>query len=197
MEKEQFENENYEKVLIPVSILGASLYSIVLMIGFGALFGYIFHLIWGGLLNHLILSSPILFFILILLYILAHEGIHALFAGIFSTNGFKSIKLGIAGYKILFSPYCHCREVLTIKQFLIVSYMPTVILGIIPVIVALLVGRIDFLIIGILMIGGGGGDILYCLRLLKEKQDDYVYELPNDESLMGLVVYRKKMSSQT
>jgi len=195
MEKEQFENENYEKVLIPVSILGATLYCIFLMIGFGSMFGYIFHVIWGGLLHHLLYMNKILFFGLVLFCILAHEGIHALFAGIYSVNGFKSIKLGIAGFKMLFSPYCHCREALTIKQFLIVSYMPTVILGIAPVTIALLTGKIDFLIIGILMIGGGGGDLLYCVRLMKEKQDDYLYELPNDENLMGLVVYRKKMSS--
>ena len=192
MEKEQFENENYDKKVISVNIFGASLCCIVLMIGFGALFGYIFHLIWGGLLQYFLLSRPILFFIFILLCIVAHEGIHALFAGIYSEKGFKSIKLGIAGYKVMFSPYCHCREVLTIKQFHIVSLMPTVILGIIPVIIALFFCRVDLLFVGILMIGGGGGDILYSVKLLKEKQDDYIYELPNDENLMGLIVYRKK-----
>jgi len=202
MQREHFENGDYEQELIPVKMGIVQLFSVVIFIVYGWLFLFLFNLIgnvsFGTSLRieqamffrSSVLMSAIFILVPILL-ILAHELIHGMFGALYSENGFKSIKFGVMGFKGMFSPYCHCREVVKIWQFHMIAMMPTIILGIIPSILAIFFGWSHILLISVLMTAAGAGDIFYALKMLKYNKDDYLYELPNDQNLLGLVIYKK------
>jgi len=205
MQREHFENENYEQETIPVNMGFVQLFSIIIFIVYGWVFLLLFNLIgdisfWSSLRveqdtifgANVFINMSFLFILIPILLFLAHELIHGIFGALYSENGFKSIKFGVMGLKGMFSPYCHCREVVKVWQFYMIALMPTIILGIIPSIIALIFGWSHLLLISILMTAAGAGDIFYAIKMLKYNKDDYLYELPNDQNLLGLIIYKQK-----
>lgn len=119
--------------------------------------------IWGtdclGNLDFKSLKSYfILFITLFIISIAVHELIHGLSWCCFTKNGWKSIKFGIIWNQLM--PYCHCNEALTAHQYRIGLLMPTVVLGVIPIIIAWITGSVFLLLYGTVMIVSGAGDLL-------------------------------------
>ena len=131
---------------------------------------------WEPFYNHFI---PV-----ILTGIFFHELLHGIGWSFFVPKGMKSIKFGI-NWKFL-APYCHCKVPLKVRHYKIGGAMPLLILGIFPVIFALLFGNAAVLFFGILFIWGAGGDIIVLFMLQKLDNDSYIYDHPDK---MGF--YRK------
>ena len=131
--------ENYTKEVKIIDLVVANKVALKYFAVFGLVFGLPYYLLWGFNLssflmkNHLL--SAILPFLVLLLGIIVHEFIHGVFFSIFASKGFKSIKFGIL-WKML-TPYCHCREPLKIKQYIIALLAPLIILGIAPAVISL------------------------------------------------------------
>jgi hypothetical protein len=87
-----------------------------------------------------------------------HELIHGIFFAKFVKGGFKSIKFGFLWKNL--TPYCHCKEAVSVKNYRIAALMPTVILGFIPVVVGFVMNNFTVLFIGSTMIIGGIGDFI-------------------------------------
>ena len=111
-----------------------------------------------------------------------HELIHGITWAHYAETGWKSISFGIIMEYL--TPYCSCNQPLKKKQIIIGSLMPTIILGIIPGIVAVICGSELLLVVAIIMIFGGGGDLLVTYKLLRFKSEakdvlfiDHPYEL--------------------
>jgi hypothetical protein len=115
---------------------------------------------------------------ILILGIIAHELIHGFFWAMYAKNGFKSIKFGIL-LKML-TPYCHCKEALKIKHYIIGAIMPAIILGIIPSIIAICTGKIGLLIFGIFFTMAASGDFLVIKLLLKENKENWVQDHPSE-----------------
>lgn len=114
--------------------------------------------IWGvSEIMHTNLGE-VVFIAALLAGIVVHELIHGLCWGVFAQAGFKSIKFGIIWQAL--TPYCHCKEVLTVSQYRIGALMPTIILGILPVIFSWITGNYLLLMFGIFLTVGGSGDLL-------------------------------------
>ena len=69
-----------------------------------------------------------------------------MFAIVIASVGLN-MKFGVI-WKML-TPYCHCKEPLKVGQYILGGVMPAVILGIIPCIIAIIIGHFGLLLFGI------------------------------------------------
>lgn len=109
-----------------------------------------------------------------------------MFFALFASKGLKSIKFGIL-WKML-TPYCHCKEPLKIKEYIIALLAPLVILGLLPAIMSLFTGSAALLLIGMFFSVAAAGDIMIFLLIRKENPEDYVQDHPSEA---GYYVFRK------
>ena len=135
------------------------------------------------------IKESVIFLITLLVLIVVHELIHGAFWAIFAKNHLKSIEFGFMAQYL--TPYCCCKEVLTKGQYIIGGIMPTVLLGIIPAVVAIFSSSWLVFVIGCIMILSGGGDMTIVLKLLmyrSEKQEILYMDHPYE---CGLVVFER------
>lgn len=135
---------------------------------------------WNGVVHGII---PIL---VIVVGIVLHELIHGIFWSIYAKNGWKSIKFGIM--KEHFTPYCHCKEPLKVKHYIIGAVMPLIILGIIPGVVAWFNGNWPLLLFGFFFTISAIGDMMIINLVRKLDKDTYVQDHPSEA---GYYVFTK------
>lgn len=119
------------------------------------------------------LVSLVAFFIAFAILAVVHELIHGLFWGIFAPSHFKAVEFGFI--KKYLTPYCTCSEALSKMQYLIGALMPTIVLGIIPCLVAIATGSLPLFIMGALMTLSGGGDVAIVVGLLRHRAPSAIY----------------------
>jgi len=191
MKNETFDRENYNEEKITINIIWANVFALIVLVLAFLIFGIPFFILWrdqiipasGKLLNTAV------FLVGFIIGIVVHEAIHGLFFAIFSQEKFRSVKFGILPKEKLFTPYCHCKEILKVNHYRISAIMPLIILGIIPAAVSLITGNIFVLLFGVVFISGGCGDLLMIFKLIREKNNVWIYDLPDDA---GFIVYREK-----
>ena len=125
-------------------------------------------------------------FFTIIMGVIIHELIHGFVWSIYAKNGFKSIKFGIL-WKML-TPYCHCKEPLKVRHYILGAIAPGLILGIIPAFLAIFTGNLYLLLFGIFFTMAAAGDFLIVNLIRKENMDDYVQDHPSE---VGCYIYRK------
>jgi hypothetical protein len=198
-----FIDENYSQEKIIINTVWANVCGIIVLIVTLAVFGTLFRLLHENITEETKFSiysiifgskegllNSFVFLLIMITGIIFHELIHGLFFALYSKNKFKSVKFGILPKEKLFTPYCHCKEKLKINHYRIAAIMPTIILGIIPAVISLNIGNIVLLVYGILFISAGSGDLLMIMKLIKEKNDVFIYDLPDD---VGFIVYRPNL----
>ncbi len=177
---EELAQQGYKPNHITMGALAANILSIVIAIPFIAFFVMLFllngHEIW-------IHSSHMLFAVIIIfVLIVVHELIHGITWAAFAKNGWKSISFGfIVEY---LTPYCSCNQPMKKYQIILGAIMPTIVLGFIPAIVAVFTGSTITLFVALMLIMGGGGDMIIIFKLLRFKSTakdvlfiDHPYEL--------------------
>ena len=99
---------------------------------------------------------------------IAYELIRAFFFLLFVKRGFRSVSLTMKG-RLLFAN-CACSEPLYVWQFVIVSLMPALLLGVLPLCYTLFSGRFIFLLISIpfLLMGINDYKTIWLLRYFEE-----------------------------
>ena len=104
---------------------------------------------------------------LILAGIPAHELIHGLAWAIFGKMPFSSIKFGFM-WKTM-TPYAHVREPLEVSPYRLGAFMPGLVLGIIPFIIAMFTGSGDLMWFSLLHTTAASGDwlVLWLIRGVK------------------------------
>ena len=120
-----------------------------------------------------------------ILGVVIHELIHGFCWGIYAKNGFRSIKFGV--FWKMMAPYCHCKEPLQVKQYMIGALMPGVILGLIPTIYAVFNDNFGIFLLGVFFTMAAGGDIIMVYLLRNEKMNSLVQD---HSSEMGCYVFR-------
>ncbi|MGE0078356.1 MAG: DUF3267 domain-containing protein [Bacteroidales bacterium] len=172
-----------------ISVVNANIIAMAMLLPLAIICIVPYIIIWGGQsfiegFNFLKTHMPLLFPIFILGIIL-HEGLHGITWALFAKNRFKSISFGIKW--TLLTPYCHCREPLGRNHYLLGGIMPGLVLGIFPVIVALIFGFGWLLLLGIFFIGAAGGDIMVLFKLIKVDKKYLIQDHPNE---IGFLVLR-------
>lgn len=124
--------------------------------------------------------------LMIILGIILHELIHGITWALFTKRGFKSIKFGVL-WKYL-TPYCHCKEPLKMKHYLLGAVAPAILLGFIPAIWGLTAGSFKMMSFGQIFILAAIGDFMIIKLLVGEPLDIYVQDHPSEA---GCYLYRE------
>lgn len=111
-----------------------------------------------------------------ILGIFLHEILHAIGFIIFGKLTVKQVQIGIK-WKYL-TPFAHCRIPLKASVYRIALVLPAILLGIIPSIIALILGKSWLLIYGTLFTALAGGDFLIFWIIRKVKADELVKDHP-------------------
>jgi hypothetical protein len=117
--------------------------------------------------------------------ILVHELIHGITWAAYSENGWRSIRFGVLWKSM--TPYSHCTEVLTVKQYIIGAMMPSIILGIIPSLIACISGNFFFFSFGFFFTMAAAGDFMIVRALSQHRMDDLVKDHPDQ---IGFTIYQ-------
>lgn len=188
---EEMYAKGYTKSDLIFSVAKANVYALIIMLPL--LIGFI---VWFFVVNFNNLSinygfigiAAVLAAMIILTVI--HELIHGITWAAFAKKHFKSIEFGIV-WKML-TPYCTCSDTLSKWQYIMGAAMPTIIVGIIPAIIAIYCNSFLMFLAFWIMIGGGGGDALIILKTLlhRSKGKECVYlDHPYE---CGVVVFEKE-----
>jgi len=186
--------KDYQKEKLTINLYWANIFSFLILVPIVLIFGLPYYLLWiddidsfGKLwLDSISIFGFLKIFLVILLGIIIHELIHGITWSIYADNGFKSIKFGVL-WKMM-TPYCHCKEPLTVKHYIMGAITPAIILGLIPSVAAIIIGNFGLLIFGLFFTVAAAGDFLIINLLRKENKDDFVEDHPSEA---GCYIYRK------
>jgi len=189
--------KGYKRKDLTISIAKANFVGVLLTIPFIAaiLAGYYLYNGHFGVLTLLKDDSPTYFIYLAVIFVsfiplaVIHELIHGFVWSRGTENGLKDIQYGFIKEQL--TPYCACLCPLSKKMYIIGSMMPMTILGILLGIVSIFTGQLLLLVISLLQVSGGAGDILITSMLLRYKtkgKDVVLLDHPTD---CGLVAFEK------
>lgn len=116
-----------------------------------------------------------------------HEILHGLSFLIFGKLNYKQIKIGFQWKTI--TPFAHCKVPVKASVYRIALIMPTLILGIIPSIFAIITGNSWLIIYGIIFTVVGGGDFLTVWLIRKARKNQLVQDHPTN---CGCYVYEQE-----
>jgi hypothetical protein len=192
--------QNYQQEEVTVNAVKANLFVVLLFVPLAIVLALPFYLVWQHLftaaslrlyfqenINWLKATLPLLIFGPLIAGIILHELIHGLTWARFATQGFKSIRFGIM-WKVM-TPYCHCKEPLSLKGYRLGVIMPAVVLGFIPLIYAFVTGNVGIFVFGFFFTIAAGGDFMMLYLLRKEHVSSFVQDHPDK---IGCYVYRRK-----
>jgi len=144
----------------------------------------VFDLIWKGRVPLVQIPVPTwVKYVSVLVAIFAHELIHGIVFAIYAPNGFRSVKFGFS--KDLGSPYCHCSDPIRVKHYMRAGIAPFIVLGLLPLIFAMLTGVNWIKVFGLLLCIGGFGDLLVWIKLLKYDRNLMIMDHPTK---MGFII---------
>lgn len=126
--------------------------------------------------------------LIIVVGVCLHELVHGIFFALYAKNGFKSIKFGVLT-KPVFAFYCHCKEPIKVHQYMVAAIMPLFLTGILPSVIAIVLGDIVLLLAGFILTAGVVGDIMMIQMLWKEDRDSYVLDHPSE---IGFYILKEK-----
>lgn len=158
------EAEGYHAQDATVSIVKANVMAFVTALPIGVLFLLLFHVfhpdIWLGMAFR---ECSLWLTILMFVSIPVHEGLHGCGWFGFCKKKWKSIQFGVMWDSL--TPYCHCREALTVMQYYLGLLLPFTVLGLIPSVIALAVGSPLLAFFGAynLLIAGGDTTIAWII----------------------------------
>jgi hypothetical protein len=193
---------DYEKEMKTIDLVKANLYAILGFFPIIVFYFVPFYLIWKDKFsisylknvgksaseNMNGLSSSLIILIALIVGLVLHELIHGLTWSFFTKNGFKSMKFGIL-LKML-TPYCHCKEPLKVKQYIIGAIMPAFVLGFLPAVYSIITGNIPVMIFATVFTVAAIGDFMIINLLLNEDGNSMVLDHPSEA---GCYIYRKKI----
>lgn len=110
--------------------------------------------------------------------IVVHELVHGITWAIFAKRGFRSIRFGVL-WKML-TPYCHCKEPLRVRQYIIGALMPAIILGFTPAMLAMALGSAKLLVFALFFTVAAMGDFMIIQLIRKERADTLVLDHPSE-----------------
>ena len=159
---EQMAQQGYTRHDLTIGIGKANLFALLLLIPLTVIGYGLYFLVHRSL--DFSSSHFLLMLVAFLVLIVVHELIHGVCWSIFTPHHFKDVEFGVMRSSL--TPYCTCLVPLGKKQYIFGAVMPLLVLGILPMITAIIIGNPDLLFLGILMADGGAGDIMIIRRIL-------------------------------
>lgn len=188
--------DDYTKEKKTINLFWSNILSLILFIPIILVYGSIYLLIWKDYARILQAHEKFkeyepysigILLLTLLIGIVVHELIHGVTFAFFAKNGFKSIKFGVL-VKML-TPYCHCKEPLKCRQYIIGALMPAITLGLLPACISFFTGNVYFLAFAVFFTGVAVGDFLIVKLIWNEEKDSLVLDHPSEA---GCYVFRKR-----
>jgi len=192
------ELKDFEKEKKTISLAKANIYSALLLVPTVIIYLIPFYLLWKEQLsleafNNLFaqfgvttgLVTGLLFIVVMAVGVVIHELIHGITWAIFAEKGFQSIKFGVL--KEMLTPYCHCREPLKLRPYMLGAIMPGLVMGVLPWLISLLTGSVPLLVFSIFFTLAAMGDLMIIHLIYQEDKQSYVLDHPSEA---GCYVYR-------
>lgn len=159
----------------------ANAFSFLVFILACLLAGIPFIVLWGSSVFvdsfRLFLSDYPVLAITLLAGVIAHEALHGLTWSLFCRHGVKSIDFGVKWKQL--APYAHCKEPLRVSHYAWGTAMPGILLGLIPLILAVSTGHGWILWFGMFFTAGAAGDLLTLWKLRYYRSSDRVCDHPD------------------
>lgn len=114
---------------------------------------------WAALVK----QNSIAMLVFAMIGMVVHELAHGFVWAWYCKKGFHSIRFGIDWKD--FSPYCHCSEPLRLWQFYLGCAMPGIVTGVIPALVALIIGEPLLALLAVFFIMAATADWITCFKL--------------------------------
>lgn len=181
---------------ITVNLIWANVFGVILFLVVTILSCSTWYFVWGyptlddfrvnSFLGHNAFLAALFILMLFIMGAIVHELIHGITWACFATNKFRSIHYGII-WEVL-TPYCHCDEPLTVRQYSIGALMPLFVLGVIPLVLAFPFKSIPLLVWGIMFVSAAAGDILIVWKLRKEPSACLVLDHPKEA---GCIIFEE------
>lgn len=171
-----------------ISISYANVMAVVLSVPFDIVFGAWF-VLRNGWVNWLSIAESGILLVALVGLVVVHEWIHGIVWGRFAAHKFKSIEFGFL--KETLTAYCTCSEPLRKWQYVIGTLMPSILLGMIPAVVGVLANSLLLLLIGLMMIMGGGGDLTIAWKLLTDRTDKKEVIIMDHPTECGYIVFER------
>lgn len=184
---DDLKQQGYRRQDLTVSIGAANVFSVVLVL---VLFVIAYGLYY--LVNHTLdfPGADMVFYLIgVIVLVVVHELVHGLTWSFFTPHGFKDIEFGIM--KPSMTPYCTCLVPLKKEQHMIGTVMPLIVLGIIPMIIAILTANPGLLFISVIMSASAAGDIMILHRMLGYKTNAKEIIYMDHPTEAGGVVFEK------
>lgn len=176
--------EGYEPVKKTISMLWANVLGIVFLFVIAGLCGLAYIIIWGLEEFSFHGSGMIWFLLLFVVGIVLHELIHGITWCLLTRMGFRHLSFGF----LMGGVYCHIDVPMVKRHYVVGALMPLLLLGVVPTVVALCVGSLLWLTLGVLLTASAIGDIMIVWTIRKEPADVLVYDHPSEA---GCYVYHK------
>ena len=186
---EELVSQGYRKTDLTIGIVRANLLTFVIGIPVVAVAFALFMLV-NGTDGFVIgaLGNPLLL-VAMLVLVVVHELIHGLAWSRFTPNGMADIEFGFM--KEYLTPYCTCKAPLPKTGYIIGSLAPGVLLGVVPTIVAIAIGSVSLLFLGVIMTLSGGGDALIVALLLRHKSTGAEQLIFDHPTQAGCIVFER------
>lgn len=185
-----YEKKGYGMKDLTVSVVHANVMAFVLMIPIIVVMGIVYFCV-----NKVVPAQPMAMgwafalCLIFLVFTVIHELIHGITWACFARRHWKAIQFGVI-WEML-TPYCTCMDELRRNCYMIGAAMPTIILGVLPMLISIFTASQKLFLFSALMILAGGGDACIILTILRHKEDseesfyiDHPYEC-------GVVVFEK------
>ena len=172
--RSDLESRGYKCTELIIGLVWANAFSFILFVPV-AIISMVLYLMVNsadGIVDSLLAMSPLtylLFVVILLALVVVHELIHGATWAIFAEHHFKDIEFGFI--KKYLTPYCTCKVALAKGAYILGALMPLIILGIIPVAIAIAAGSLFWLWMGIIMIISASGDILIVHKIVTYKTE--------------------------
>ena len=179
------EKEGLEVRLEKISVFAANVFGILVMFVMAAISYPLFVLVNGSdsldtdrVFGYPGRSGLLIFLGIYIVSIFVHEFIHGFFWHFPCKKKWGSIDFGYNAKN--FTPYCHCCEALSVPVYFWGAIAPTLILGVLPIIIGIFSGILVLVSFGVIGVVGGCGDIMVIWTLRKHKDCllfDHPYEV--------------------
>lgn len=179
----------YRRVELTVGIVKANVFAVALLIPLFLIGFVLFYLRNDNLVGGFTSTTLLLLLPVFLALVVIHELIHGVGWAIFAAHGFKDIEFGFM--KQYLTPYCTCLVPLTKGQYIFGALLPCILLGIVPMIVAILVGSLPLLLLGIVMTDSASGDILIVWKILRYRSEKNEIVYMDHPTQAGGVIFEK------
>jgi hypothetical protein len=167
----EFTEDDPTKKDVSISMEQANYYTIIGILPVMLPIVLLFSGLWGGdaiIAGYTRIMQSIFWFLLaVIIGVVIHEYIHKIGWAVFGKKPFSVIKFGFQ-WKTL-TPYAHCTEPMEVNGYRWGAILPGLLLGVLPILIAILNGNGTLFIYGLLFLFAAGGDflILWLIRNVK------------------------------